>query len=41
MPDIKKYFPNSKVTDWTGGSFGAGGGGIEFYREGPILKKYD
>lgn len=34
MPDIRKYFPNSKVTDWTGGSFGAGGGSLEFYGEG-------
>ena len=41
MPDIKKYFPNSKVTDWTGGSFGAGGGGIEFYGEGGNVNIYE
>ena len=40
MPDIKKYFPNSKVTDWTGGSFGAAGG-IEFYGEGGNVNLYE
>ena len=29
MPDIKKYFPGSKVSDWTGGSFGAAGPGAK------------
>ena len=27
MPDIKKYFAGSQVSDWTSGSFGGGGAG--------------
>tara|TARA_B100000029_G_scaffold398523_1_gene397036 strand:+ start:35 stop:1162 length:1128 start_codon:yes stop_codon:yes gene_type:complete len=40
MPDIRKYFPNSKVSDWTGGSFG-GAGGLSFYGEGGNVNIYE
>ncbi len=40
MPDIKKFFAGSKVSDWTGGSFGAGGGGDIVIAGGDISNVY-